>query len=190
MEAFEPKRMGDIHNHLLVLMDTSKSMGIQAINELQQSINNFKNRIIAYPRIADVIDVCVLGFNNKPYLIQNWRSLSDMNDIHLEIGNGTNLSLALEESIKKIRERSLQAYENGIEIRVPTIILITDGYDCNIDEISNVIRKKQEEKKLKLYFVGVKGYDRRIATMLVNDRQIISWDDDMGKEFFDNLIYF
>ena len=92
--------------------------------------------------------------------------------------------------IRDCGEEVIRKNENGIEIRVPTIILITDGYDCNIDEISNVIRKKQEEKKLKLYFVGVKGYDRRIATMLVNDRQIISWDDDMGKEFFDNLIYF
>ena len=84
---------------------------------------------------------------SKSYLIQNWRPLSDMYDIQLERGNRSNISLAIEDAIKKIKERVHYALENGIETIIPSIIQITDGYGGNIDRISNTIKKKQEEKK-------------------------------------------
>ena len=55
--------MNDLHAQVLVLLDTSSSMGLQVIHDLQVGINSIKNRIIKSRRIADVIDICVMGFN-------------------------------------------------------------------------------------------------------------------------------
>ena len=183
METIDPKRVGELHMLILLLLDTSGSMQGTAIRNLQTSVNRFKNDIITNPKVADIVDICVMGFNGEPYLIQNWRPVSEMNEVNLTATGGTNLTAALEGALSKMRERTDQAYQDGVEIRVPWIILISDGYGGDVTEIGKVMRHRNDTKRSKLWFLGAQGYDKETAAKLTDGKCVFELTDEAGYDF-------
>ena len=183
MEVVDPKRIGELHMLILLLLDTSGSMSGQAIRNLEASVNRFKNDIMTNPKVADIVDICVMGFNGEPYLIQNWRPVSEMNDVHLTASGGTNITAALEGALSKMRERTDQAYNCDVDIRVPWFILISDGYGGDVTEIGNVMRNRAKNKRSKLWFLGAQGYDKETAAKLTDGKCVFELTDEAGYDF-------
>ena len=183
MEAIDPKRINETHMLVQLLLDTSGSMQGSAIRNLQASVNRFKNDIMSNPKVADIVDVCVMGFNGEPYVIQNWRPISEMTEVHLEANGGTNLTAALEGSISKMRERTDLAAKQGVDIRVPWTIIISDGYGGDVTDIAKVMRERVAAKKVKLWFLGAQGYDKATAAKLTDGKCVFELKDEAGYDF-------
>ena len=189
MEAIDPKRVGELHMLVLLLLDTSGSMSGAKIRNLQASVNRFKSDIMSDPKVADIVDVCVMGFNGEPYLIQEWRPVSEMNDVCLEAAGGTNLTAALTGGNQKMRERTNLALKQGIEIRVPWIILISDGYGGDVTEIAKIMRERTKKNLVRLWFLGVPdlennlGYDKKTADLLTDRKRVFELTKEGGYDF-------
>lgn len=181
METIDPKRVGEEHIPVVLLLDTSGSMQGEGIRNLQASVNRFKDDIMSNPKAADIIDVCIMGFNGEPYVIQNWRPVSEMNNVNLSATGGTNITAALEGSIEKIRERLYE--EDNVSYRVPWIILISDGYGGDVTEIGKKMKHRTETKRSKLWFLGAPGYDKETAAKLTDGKRVFELKDEAGYDF-------
>lgn len=188
MEAIDPKRIGELHMLVLLLLDTSGSMHGAKIQNLQASVNRFKDDIMSNPKVADIVDVAIMGFNSEPYVIQEWRPVSEMNNVDLTASGNTNITAALNGGLSKLRERTDLAYHQGIEIRIPWIILFSDGYGGDVTEIGQVMRERNKNSLSRLWFLGAEGYDKKTAALLTENKRVFESHSKDGfdfKQFFD-----
>lgn len=185
MQQIDPKNINAIHMPVIFILDTSYSMEGQAIRNLQKAVNRFKKDVCTNPQAADIVDVCVMGFNGSPYLIQDWRPISDMNPVELEANGGTNITAALEGAIDKMKERTREYESQGIELKVPWYILISDGYGGDVTEIANTVNQRTDDGKMKLWMLGVPGYDKESAAELTQGKRIFELTDGAKFDFND-----
>ena len=75
-----------------------------------------------------------------------------MRKVELSAGCGTNMSAALRKAVDKLRERGHLYENNGIEVRMPYLIILTDGMGDNIDQIAEEIRDRTNTKKMLPWF--------------------------------------
>ena len=71
---------------------------------------------------------------------------------------------------------------------MPYLILITDGYGGDITEIAEVIKKRTDDRKMKLWVLAVKGYDKATVAKLTDGKRVFELVDENGfdfSEFFD-----
>lgn len=183
-DAIPPKSINKPHMPVVLLCDISGSMAGMPIKNLNASINRFSADICRDPKAADMVDVMVIGFNEKPHIEQDWRPIADMRSVMFEAGGGTNLSSALELAVHKLRERGhLYVDEIGIDVRGPSIILITDGYGGDVSAISEIIRKRVADKKMILWTLAVKGYDAPTIAKLSDGKRVFELVDENGYDF-------
>lgn len=186
-EEIAPVSVNEPHMPILILADISGSMRGMPIRNLNQSINRFVSDVCRDPKAAKCVDVAVVGFNDGTSVEQNWRPVTDLQPVDFEAGGGTDLAGALEEGIRMLRERSRLYEDNGIAVRMPYMILITDGYGGDVSEISKVIHKRTEEHKMKLWVLGVNDYDRETVAVLTRGKRAFDLID--GAEFDYNSFF-
>ncbi len=187
-EAIFPGSINEAHMPVLICCDISGSMCGVPIQALNRSVNRFAADVCKDSRAAGCVDVAVVGFNEAPRLEQNWRPITELHPVEFSGGGGTNLSAALEMSVEKLRERSHLYEDNGIEVKMPYLILITDGYGGDVTEIAEDIKKRTAARKMKLWILAVKGYDKETVAKLTDGKRVFELVDENGfdfSEFFD-----
>ena len=161
-----PENPCEAQMDVLFLLDKSASMSGLAIRNVEKSINRAKEDICKDPKAAAGVRVCVLAFND-------------------EVG-GTNLSGALSFAKDKIREDTNLLGEIGVpEIKKPYVIILSDGYGGNIDQISAEYRERTRVGKMLPWFLGVPGYDKESAAKIMGERPIFELVDENGFDFTD-----
>lgn len=184
----EPKSIHLPHMPLLLLADRSISTQGEAIANEVRSINRFAADVCKDPAAAAAVDIAVVSFNDSPRIEQNWRPITQMEPISLTAEGGTNLSSALELGVNMLRERANLYQDSGIEVKMPYLILLTDGYGGDVTGIAEVIRRRTEEHKMKLWVLAVKGYDEETIAKLTGGKRVFELVDESGfdfSEFFD-----
>ena len=187
-EEVAPKDINKPHMPILLAADSSISMDGLPIENVNKSINRFANDVCKDPKAAGQVDVAVIGFNESPYIEQNWRPITEMNQVNFVAGGGTNISAALEKGVEMLRERGHLYEDVGIEVKMPYLILITDGYGGDVTEIAKVIKKRTADRKMKLWVLAVKGYDKNTVAQLTDGKRVFELVNEDGydfSEFFD-----
>lgn len=187
-EEVAPENINESHMPVLIAGDISGSMMGLPIENLNKSINRFASDVCKDPKAAGRVDVAVIGFNDTPYIEQNWRPITEMSKVNFVAGGGTNISAALEKGVDMLRERGHLYEDVGIEVRMPYLILITDGYGGDVTEIANKIKRRTAEHKMKLWVLAVKGYDEKTVAQLTDGKRVFELVDGDGydfTEFFD-----
>lgn len=126
-EVVAPENINESHMPVLIAGDISGSMAGLPIQNVNKSINRFASDVYKDPKAAGRVDVAVIGFNDAPRIEQNWRPITEMNQVNFVAGGGTNISAALEKGVEMLRERGHLYEDVGIEVKMPYLILITDG---------------------------------------------------------------
>lgn len=185
-DVLPPKNMCEPHMPVLLLIDCSGSMygkdGIP-IRSVEKSVNRFMADICKDPKAAERVDVCVIAFNDTPQIIQDWRPITEMGKVELTAGGGTNMSAALKLAVDKLSERCHLYEDNGIDVRMPYLIMLTDGMGDNIDQIAERIRRKTENKNMLPWFLGVPGYDKVTAGKITGGERIFELVQEKGYDF-------
>lgn len=148
---------------------------------MNKSINRFASDVCKDPKAAGRVDVAVIGFNDAPHIEQNWRPITEMNQVNFVAGGGTNISAALKKGVEMLRERSHLYEDIGIEVKMPYLILITDGYGGDVTEIAKVIKQRTADRKMKLWILCVKGYDEKTVAELAEVKEVIDEDGTIKK---------
>lgn len=187
-EEVMPKDINEAHMLVNIVADVSGSMSGKPIEMLNKSINRFKDDVCKDPKAAGRVDVSVISFNDSPKVEQNWRPITEMNPVEFVAGGGTNIASALEMGVDKLRDRGHLYEKNGTELKVPYMILITDGYAGDVTQIAEVIKKRTNDRKMKLWVLAVKGYDKATVAQLTDGKRVFELVDEDGydfSEFFD-----
>ena len=187
-EEVMPKDINEAHMLVSIVADVSGSMSGKAIEMLNKSVNRFKDDVCKDPKAAGRVDVSVISFNDSPKMEQNWRPITEMNPVKFEAGGGTNIAAALEMSVDMLRKRGHLYEYNGTEVKMPYLILISDGYGGDVTQIAEEIKKRTNEHKMKLWVLAVKGYDKGTVAQLTGGKRVFELVDEDGydfTEFFD-----
>lgn len=178
-----PENINEPHMPVLILADKSGSMYGTAIQNLNLSINRFAADVCKDPKAAGCVDVAVVGFNHEVHIEQNWRPITEMQPVEFQATGGTNLSDALGKGVDMLRERAHLYEDVGIEVKMPYLILITDGYGGDVTQISEVIKQRTEARKMKLWILAVKGYDKATVAKLSDGKRVFELVDENGFDF-------
>lgn len=187
-EEVAPENINESHMPVLIAGDISGSMAGLPIQNVNKSINRFASDVCKDPKAAGRVDVAVIGFNDAPHIEQNWRPITEMNQVNFVAGGGTNISAALEKGVEMLRERGHLYEDVGIEVKMPYLILITDGYGGDVTEIAKVIKQRTADRKMKLWVLAVKGYDKESVAHLTDGKRVFELVNEDGydfSEFFD-----
>ena len=187
-EELAPANINRPHMPILLDVDTSGSMSGLAIQSAVSSINRFAADICKDPKAAASVDIAVVSFNETARIEQNWRPITEMKQVNLTANGGTNLSGALDLGVKMLRERGNLYTDTGIEVKMPYLILITDGYGGDVSAVAEVIKKRTKDHKMKLWVLAVKGYDKATVAKLTDGKRVFELVDENGfdfSEFFD-----
>ena len=186
--SIPPKNINVQHMPVIIVCDTSGSMSGTPIQNVNLAVNRFAKDVCKDSKAAGLVDVAVLSFNSKPTVVQGFRPITELQPVQFTAGGGTNISAALEMAISKTRERCKLYVDNGIEIKMPYIILITDGDGGDVTEIAEIIKKRTADKKMQLWVLAVKGYDKKTVAKLTEGKRVFELVDEVGydfTEFFD-----
>lgn len=178
------------HMPVLILADISGSMAGNPIASLNSSVNRFVDQVRNDPVASGRVDVAVVGFNHDVHVVQNWRPVTEVADVDFQANGGTNLSLALETGVEMLRVRGRLYAEMGISIKVPYLILITDGYGGDVTEIAKVIKERTAQHKFKLWVLAVNGYDKKTVATLTDGVRVLEQVDEEDFSFFDEYFNF
>mgnify|MGYP001322723285 CR=1 FL=1 len=147
------------HIACLLLLDTSGSMVDEPIKQLNMALNEFKETGCQDPLTRERVDIAIVEFNDSPKTRQEFVPFPDMKAIQLKAGGGTDMTSAFRAAIPMVKERTRILKKAGAQPYKPWIVLISDGFDKNIEVISQEIAKQREEGKLHVIALGVEGYD-------------------------------
>lgn len=187
-EELAPENINKPHMPILIDVDRSGSMSGAAIQNANRSINRFAADICKDSKAASSVDVAVVSFNESAQIEQNWRPITEMKPVELVASGGTNLASALDMGVNMLRERANLYADAGIEVKMPYLILITDGYGGDVTEIAEVIKKRINDRKMKLWVLAVRGYDKATVAKLTDGKRVFELVDENGfdfSEFFD-----
>lgn len=187
-EEVAPENINEAHMPVIIVADVSGSMMGKPIEMLNKSINRFKDDVCKDPKAAGRVDVSIIAFNHSPRVEQNWRPITELNPVELIAEGGTNISDALDMAVDMLRNRSHLYEDNGTEVKMPWAILITDGFGGDVTSISERIKQRTDAHKMKLWVLGVKGYDKETVAKLTDGKRVLELVDEDGydfSEFFD-----
>jgi len=182
-DALPPENINAPHMPVIIVCDKSGSMAGVPIQNVNLSVNRFAADVCKDPKAAGLVDVAVMGFNETPAMEQEWRPITELREVNFTAGGGTNISAALDMAIQKLRERGHLYEDNGIEVKMPYIILITDGYGGDVTEVANLIKQRTADKKMQLWVLAVKGYDKATVAELTDGKRVFELVDEAGYDF-------
>ncbi|GHU29863.1 hypothetical protein FACS1894172_01870 [Spirochaetia bacterium] len=164
------------HVACLLLLDTSGSMDGVPITALNEAVNRFKFDLSGDDRTRKVMDIAVVEFNDTVNVIQDFCPIEQMQPVNLIADGHTHMGPAVELAVQMVRDRTHFLNKAGAQPHVPWIVLISDGApypsSYGIETIAQVVRQREEEKKLLFWCFGVQGYDRATLQKLAPERTI------------------
>jgi len=176
---------------ILLILDKSGSMadnGGIPMQNLLKSVNRFKQDVCMDPKAAECIDVAIIAFDDEVYVVQDWCCIEDMAFINLAAEGGTDIAKAMNVGINMLRHKTREYDQAGIQALVPHAILVTDGDDDGLDNIAALIKKRENEGKMRLFTLAAPGYDKQTIATLTQGERVLELTDPSGydfSEFFD-----
>lgn len=159
------------HMACLLLLDTSGSMSGDPINNLNYAINVFKDEVIKDEKTRNIVDIAVVEFNDETRVVQEFVPIEQLNPIELQAGGTTEMGDAILTAIDMVDERSRFYYQTGTVPYKPWIVVISDGGPT--DDITDAVKKikdHEENGKIKVFALGVEGYDSQTLHRLAGKK--------------------
>lgn len=179
--AEEPRVAAPNEPHLacVLLLDTSGSMAGDAIDSLNEGINNFIKKTAADEIAQKRVDVAIVAFDDEPRIELDFTPICQMEPVRLTAGGCTAMGAAINKAIDMVKERNRFYVTLGTQCYQPWIFMITDGHPTDdITEAAERIRTEESKGthgKLKFFALGVEGYDKE--TLFKLTKRVMELDD-------------
>lgn len=162
---------GNKHVACVLLLDTSGTMQGEPLEQLKRALETFRISQLSDPVANGCIDVCVVAFDDEARVLSPFCPLCDFVVPRLEAGGMTNLQSGISTAYAQIKKQMKVYGENGIDMAVPWILLLTDGMP-NVGDTEEAIRFVKEKEghlpkpRFFLYGIGTGNYDRQLMMRL------------------------
>ncbi|MBK5897787.1 vWA domain-containing protein [Catonella massiliensis] len=174
------------HMACLFLLDTSGSMQGEPINELESALNRFKIEVCEDKTTRDVLDVAIVEFNSTVNVVQEFVPIEYMEPVSLKAYGGTDMNGGLRTAIDMVIERGRFYSLSGTQPYCPWIVMITDGYpNDSIDNVAEEILSLDQQDKLRLWSLAVKGADTKPLNKLGHGKRVLALEGYDFSKFFD-----
>lgn len=150
---------------VVLVLDTSGSMGGDPIKELNLGLQKFKEDCENDIVTANRLEVSIVTFNGEVKVISTFKLLADQEMPELSAGSSTKLVDGVNRAIQVLETRKAWYKETGQTYYRPYIILITDGYpdaDQDTDVLAKTIANGVENKHYNFWSFGVMGADMQM----------------------------
>jgi hypothetical protein len=185
---FAPQIVNASESHMacLFLLDTSTSMQGEAIEELVSALNRFKVEVCEDKTTRDVLDVAIVEFNSTVNIVQEFVPIEYMEPVSLTAHGGTDMNAGLRTAIDMVIERGRFYRRSGAQPYCPWIVMITDGgANASIDNVAEEILSLDQQDKLRLWSLAVKGADTKILNKLGHGKRVLALEGYDFSKFFD-----
>lgn len=144
---------------VVLLLDTSGSMGGRPIDELNAGLQSFRDELNQDELAASRVEIAIVTFGPVA-VVTDFTSAHQFSAPHLAVGGATPMGAAIEQGISMLRERKGAYRTNGITYYRPWIFVITDGSPTDsLDEARKAIATGEDRKEFMFYAVGVESAD-------------------------------
>ena len=156
---------------VVLLIDTSKSMQGNAINELNTALMAFKEEILGDPILANRLEVSIVAFDDDARVERGFDLITTESNFPTLVAAGqTNIVAGINKAIEVLEARKAFYKTNVEAFYRPFIVLFTAGAHTNteqeIEELDQRIQKLSDEKKFIFMPFGVDGADMPLLAKL------------------------
>lgn len=171
-------RVNEKHFAVTFLLDTSDSMNGNPIWSLNEGLNGLV-RSLQSDTNADIIDIAVITFGGSVNVIMPHTPISRIKaDFNLSASGWTPMGEGLLKAAEITNERRRLYNAEGVMSYKPWIFMITDGAPTdNIESAKQELMKLQNNEKLKLWILGIPGYQKEPLKGLTKDNLILELRD-------------
>lgn len=150
-------------------LDTSGSMMGEKIRELVEGVNLFYDTIDQDEDAHDAAEVCIVEFNSRASLIQDFASVEHLKQIEsIDATGGTSLGEGVNLALDTLEQRKSVYSGVGVLYYQPWLVLMTDGQpNGRHDELQRAINRVTDmvaRKKLTVFPIGI-GSDADMAVL-------------------------
>lgn len=185
-DLLPPTKVNEPHAPVILLCDCSASMSGRPIAQLSRAISKFRDDLCRSSKARDVIDVCVIAFNEEVKILQNWTPIYNLPDIEFKASGCTSLGKALNFAVLELKEQGRRIHQRGTLPRMPQIVLITDAYATDdVSAVAELVHQRTREKKLQLWVLGLQGYNKEVVFQLTGGYRALELLDQDSYDFND-----
>ena len=167
----------------LLLLDTSGSMHGRAIDELNASLQAFRDELLADSLSAKRVEVGIVTFGPVS-IAHDFTTVENFTAPHLTASGDTPMGAAISTALELLKTRKEILRNNGIQLFRPWIFLITDGAPTDSwQHTPPLIRQGEENKSFSFFTLGVTGADFNTLQQ-ISARAPIKLEGVKFREFF------
>ena len=148
---------------VVLLLDTSASMGGEPIAELNRGLQEFKTSL-AQDRLASLrVEVAIVTFGGSVSVVRDFVTVDEFDPPTLEVSGSTPMGAAIQKGMELLEQRKAVYKSNSIQYYRPWLFLITDGHPNDAWEgTAQQLHQAEEDKKLIAFAIGVRQADMNI----------------------------
>lgn len=140
---------------LVLLLDTTSSICKEHSKHLKTILTKIKNDLYKNFLNSDILDICVIGFDNTPRTFQEWCPIWNMSSAETKTNIITNIPSTIKYAVKEIRERKKLYTDLDIKPITPWIIILSDNPSNNIAKIVSIIQSIVAEKEIAFHILDI-----------------------------------
>ncbi|KHG42749.1 MULTISPECIES: VWA domain-containing protein [Aphanizomenon] len=145
---------------VILLLDTSGSMGGEPIGQLNKGIKVFK-REAQKDAIASLrIEVSIITFGQTVDIVQDFVTIDEFTPPVLQANGDTPMGQAIGCALNLLEDRKEAYKNNGMQYYQPWVFLITDGAPTDSwQKASQRLQELEKAQRLSFFAVAVEGAD-------------------------------
>ena len=156
---------------VVLLLDTSGSMGGAPIAALNRGIEAFRQDVLQDATATLRIEVAVVSFGPDVKQVQDFKTIDHFEPLILTASGGTPMGEGINLAIDLLEGRKGMYKSNGIQYYQPWLFMVTDGAPNPTSpwrQAAQRLQDAEDSRKLAFFAVGVEGADmpslQKIAT--------------------------
>jgi uncharacterized protein YegL len=151
------------------VLDTSGSMTGTKIQQLNDGLQRFRHEILQMPEVRQRLEIAIVTFNSDVQIILKPTLAVSLEIPHLSANGTTRLVDGVREGMNWARERTKWYDDTGQPRKRPWVILITDGYPDegqDIRRLKRELEQAEDNKEMSFLPIGVEEADMNLLRFL------------------------
>lgn len=129
---------------LILLLDTSRSMEGQPLNQMILGLKEFGSIAKNDPTARERMDICVITFSGEITNVLPFCSLQNYTIPHLAADGTTSMNQAIEAALDILEDRLAYYRAAGLQWFRPSLFLLTDGWATDPDRENTAVSRMHQ----------------------------------------------